>query len=207
MNPQKRPFTLLLITSFLLFITFTVYSFKQEMQRPHLPYLGQVSSFSLTNENGEEFGLSQLQNKVWIADFFFTSCGDTCPILSKNMASLSRTFERVPKLTLVSISVNPETDSPQTLSKYAEKFKKGKDNWHFLTGTRENITKLVAGSFKLGDPHEPLFHSTKLALVDKNGFIRGYYEGTEQDDVNKLFKDASALIKEKMYRGLIPPNN
>ena len=110
------------------------------------------------------------------------------------MASLSRTFERVDGITLVSITVNPEQDSPEMLALYARKFK-GNGNWHFLTGSRDAITRLAVESFKVGDIQEPIFHSAFLPLVDSNGFIRGYYDGTKQEEINRLFRDAAHLAR------------
>src|SRR3989338_10005685 len=118
-------------------------------------------------------------------------------MISKNMASLNRTFEEIDGITLVSITVNPEHDTPQILSQYAQKLNAIKNKWYFLTGPREKIEEIVLGSFKLGSVEEPIFHSGKLVLVDRYGYIRGYYEGTQQEEVNKIFKDAIALLKER----------
>jgi len=113
------------------------------------------------------------------------------------MASLHRSFELVKEISLVSITVNPENDTPQILSDYARKFNANQKKWHFLTGDREKIHQVVIGSFKLGSIEEPVFHSTYLVLVDRFGLIRGYYDGMKQAEVNKLFKDAAALVQEK----------
>src|SRR6185295_13712848 len=88
----------------LLSATFTVYSFVNEVKREKLPILGQVYNFSLMNEKGEPYELNTLKGKVWIADFFFTTCSDICPIMTKNMASLNRSFEAVKDIRLVSIT-------------------------------------------------------------------------------------------------------
>ena len=180
----------------LLSVAFTVFSFIKESKRSaELPVLGHVQDFVLKDSTGQEFNSDQLKGKVWIASFFFTTCSDICPVISKNMAGLSRTFEQVGDVVLVSITVNPEQDSPEVLTLYAKRWRGGRRNWHFLTGSRKAITDLVVGSFKVGDIREPIFHSTLLPLVDSNGFIRGYYEGTKQEEVNRLFKDAAHLAR------------
>ena len=176
-------------------ITFAVFSFIKESPRSNLPVLGHVQDFVLKDSTGREFNSGQLKGKVWIASFFFTTCGDICPLISKNMASLSRTFERVDGITLVSITVNPEQDSPEALALYAKEFKGNKRNWCFLTGSRKAITGIVVESFKVGDIQEPIFHSAFLPLVDSNGFIRGYYDGTKQKEINRLFRDAAHLAR------------
>ena len=174
--------------------TFTVFSFIKESSRSALPVLGRVQDFTLKDSSGRAFRSKELHGKVWIASFFFTTCSGICPSFSKNMASLSRTFERVNDISLVSITVNPEQDSPEALALYARKFK-GKANWHFLTGPREAITQLAVESFKVGDIKEPVFHSALLPLVDSNGLIRGYYDGTKQEEINRLFRDAAHLAR------------
>jgi len=95
------------------------------------------------------------------------------------------------------VSVNPEYDSPAVLKKYANKYGAVHANWHFLTGAREKIKELAVESFKVGDIKDPIFHSAKFILVDRDNQIRGYYEGTETDEVKVLFKDIALLLKEK----------
>ena len=194
---KKTINTLIISVTLLLFGSFTLYSFQREIQKPKLPVLGRVQPFSLQDSDGKTFGYDNLNGKVWVANFFFTTCSDICPMMSKNMANLSRSFDLVQNVALVSVTVNPENDSIQALKAYKEKFISGKKNWFFLTGKREEITDLVVNSFKLGSVDEPIFHSPKFTLVDRHGFIRGYYEGTEAEEINKLFKDAALLIKER----------
>lgn len=174
-------------------VFFAIYLFQKETQKVNLPVLGQVKNFTLIDSRNEPYSLSKLKNKIWIADFFFTTCGDICPVMSKNMADLSRTFDQLEDIKFVSITVNPELDSPQKLAEYAQKFEKGKDNWVFLTGDRQQIRTLLIESFKLGDVKEPIFHSSYFTLVDRNGLIRGYYDGTSKEEIQKLFIDASYL--------------
>jgi len=174
-------------------IPLVVFSVMKEPPSPKLPILGHVQNFSLKDSTGQEFHSEQLKGKTWIASFFFTTCSGICPLISKNMASLTRAFGQREDITLVSITVNPEQDSSETLAFYAKKFKGDQKNWYFLTGTRVDITEVVVGSFKLGDIQEPVFHSALLPLVDANGFIRGYYDGTKREDLDRLLKDATHL--------------
>lgn len=179
-----------------LFPIFTIsqYFLRDSTAKP-IPVLGQVSSFSLYDAQGSPFGLKDLRGKIWIANFFFTTCLDICPVMSARMASLNRSFQLEKNIHLVSFTVNPEQDSPQVLSEYAKKFNADTKKWHFLTGSREALTQIAVQSFKLGDIKEPIFHSSYFCLVDRQGRIRGYYEGMKKEGINQLFKDASILLK------------
>lgn len=196
MLTKKNSIILILCLTMGLFSAFTAYSFFRETRLSPLPVLGQVYDFQLFNEEGREFSLKELKGDIWIANFFFTTCSDICPMMTKNMAALHRSFALVDGVTLVSITVNPEFDSAVVLNQYAKKYQADTKKWHFLTGTRGQITELAVKSFKLGSIDEPVFHSAKLALVDRRGLIRGYYDGVQSGEIAQLFKDASALLKE-----------
>ena len=193
---RNQLIVVVVLLAILLFGVFTVYFFQKELNRPKLPVIGQVKPFSLIDSQGHEFFSQQLESKVWIVDFFFTTCGDVCPMMSKHMAELSRSFELVPAVALVSMTVNPDNDSPQVLAQYAKKYEARK-NWHFLTGPYEKIKGIAVGTFKLGSTEEPLFHSTYFSLVDRHGTIRGVYDGTDKEAINRLFKDVAELLKER----------
>ena len=195
--PKNFLRTFIIGTAFVLFFLFGAVLYLKGVQHPKLPVLGQVQNFKLYDAEGKPFELKNLSGKVWIADFFFTTCSDICPMLSKNMAALSRTFELENGVALVSITVNPEFDSPDVLTKYRQTMKSKNPRWYFLTGTREDITKLAVESFKLGSVDQPIFHSGKFALVDRYGLIRGFYDGTEKEALNQIFKDASRLLNDR----------
>jgi len=197
MNTKKIFIITIVCAAFIFSAVFGVFFFIRELNTVKLPVLGQVKPFVLTDTEEKQFFSQKLRGKVWIADFIFTSCGDVCPMMSKNMAGLSRTFEAVPAVQLVSISVNPEVDTPQKLKEYKSQFKKVGDNWHLLTGNREDIKDIVLNSFKLGKVDEPIFHSSYFALIDRSGYIRGYYDGKTDEDIKVLFKEASGLLKER----------
>jgi len=193
---KSKKFLIPLLSGLVLSLSFTAFSFKKEFSRAPLPHLGKVQAFTLQDAQGQAFASNSLNGKIWLASFFFTTCGDVCPRMTKNLSALSRTFNQVDGISLVSITVNPEYDSPEVLSRYAQQFKGRHSNWHFLTGSRTAIQEIMTKSFKVGDASEPIFHSTHFPLVDSKGNIRGYYDGTNPKEINQLYKDAVSLMKE-----------
>ncbi len=150
---------------------------------------------TLTDSSAKPFSFSQLKGKVWVIDFIFTTCGSICPIMTQNLSGVYKAYRDYPQLHFVSVSVNPEFDTPEILSKYAKKYRVDTARWHFLTGPREVIQNLAVSAFKIGSVKEPMFHSASFILVDKNGAIRGYYEGTNAMSVQTLINDLAVLLR------------
>ena len=114
------------------------------------------------------------------------------------MAQLGRSYALLhDEVAFVSISVNPENDSSDRLKEYAKQYQANNRTWKFLTGPREDIQRLAVFSFKVGSVQEIVMHSAYFALVDRKGYIRGYYEGTDKKKIDQLFKDIAFLVKEK----------
>ncbi len=197
MKPVRKIIALLVALACFLALGFYGILLRQELNPKLLPVLGQVNAFELTDSKGGSFGLRDLHGKVWVADFVFTTCSGLCPLMTRNMAQLYRSYQLVPDVNFVSISVNPENDTPEVLQTYAKSQKADTRLWHFLTGKREDIQKLAVESFKIGSVKDPIFHSGKFALVDRYGNIRGYYEASEGEELSRLFKDVSRLLKER----------
>ncbi len=158
--------------------------------------LGHVQAFALTDSNNQPFTQNELQNKVWVADFIFTSCAGICPIMSGKMQNLYRSYEREAGVEFVSISVDPDTDTPEKLNDYAKRFSANTNKWHFLTGPYEKILDLAVNSFKVGKVDEPIFHSDRFILVDKKMQIRGYYAFDDKAAMKKLFHEIALVEKE-----------
>jgi len=176
------------------------------IRTPPPPVLSEVPDFRLTDQHGVTVTRADLLGSPWVADLIFTRCLLACPIMSGKMAILDRELPRgesgAPPVHMVSISVDPEHDQPDILTAYGAKFH-ASDRWWFLTGDRAEIAKLAGDGLRLGyDPNPPLvplgpddtiYHSTRFVLVDAQGRVRGYYESTEGDDLDKLEKDLAAL--------------
>lgn len=151
-----------------------------------LPFLGALEDFELDSATGQLVDLEKMAGKVWVADFIFTSCAGVCPVMTGAMAGLQRSFEGDERVQFVSVTVDPETDTPEVLNKYAERYEADNEQWHFLTGDLDDIHALATQNFKVGSLDEPINHSSRFILVDATGFIRGYYIGTDPEDVAEL---------------------
>ena len=167
-----------------------------------LPVMFALPDFSLTERSGQTVTLATLKGKVWIADFIFTHCSGPCPMMTRQMSTLQAELAGEPDVQLVSFTVDPARDTPARLEEYAQQFRAHPQRWFFLTGDRQTIFNLSTQGFKLatlveGDEvattDHPILHSTKFVLVDRAGQIRGYYDGTSAEDVDKLKADAIRL--------------
>lgn len=170
-----------------------------------LPILSTVPEFSLTERSGAPLGLADLRGKVWVADFIFTNCAGTCPIMTTAMTDLQKMAlaEKLSDVRLVSITVDPERDSLAVLQRFADGYGAIKDRWYFLTGDGAAIQQLASKGFLLsaaastgGSAEEPIIHSNRFVLVDRQGRIRGYYDGTDEESVRLLQQDLKKLYHE-----------
>lgn len=166
------------------------------------PVLGQLPDFRLVNERGEPFGLADLRGKVFIANFIFTSCVEACPRLTAEMGKIQyRTRNLRDALMLVSFSVDPKTDTPEVLAKYAREHKAAPNRWTFLTGPLEDIDKVVTEGFKIAMGPDEVFgtyHGEHFVLVDAKGQIRGYYEASPEGE-DELVRVAGLLVNRPGY--------
>jgi protein SCO1/2 len=173
----------------------------QQLANRTLSSYGTLPSFELVNQDSQPFGSAQLAGKIWIADFIFTSCPGPCPIISSRMSELQKPLEKT-DIHLVSFTVDPEKDTPEVLRAYAEKLHAQLKRWDFLTGPRTAIYAITRDGFKLAisdgrDEAGMPVHSTRVALVDRRGAIRGYYDALAPDAVTKLLADANHLFREQ----------
>ncbi len=167
---------------------------------------GAVPDFSLTERSGKQVRRSDLSGKVWVANFMYTSCTDTCPLQSAELAKLQSELGDGDNVKIVSISVDPERDKPQVLARYADRFKASPDRWYFLTGDKNEIYRLAQDGFHLSampasehdrDDDGSILHSSKFILVDNKAEIRGYYESNDAEALQRLRRDMTMLLKHK----------
>lgn len=164
-------------------------------ERQALPDIAAVPNFSLTDQQAALVTPWDLRGKIWVADFIFTSCQGQCPQLSAAMRQLSRKYAPSSSLRLISISVDPENDTPAVLAAYARRYEADARQWHFLTGTKAAIRELMVQGFKIGSDDDPNLHSTFMILIDGQGRIRGYYDGLDRKALRRLRRDLKFLLK------------
>jgi protein SCO1/2 len=163
---------------------------------------GMVPEFSLVERSGKAITLTNLRGTIWVADFIYTTCTDTCPLQTVEMGRLQEEWKHKPGLKLVSFSVDPEKDTAEVLSRYADRYKADSQRWLFLTGAKDEITRLVQQGFKLSavpvvnaeSSEGVIMHSPRFVLVDRQGQIRGYYDSRDQQALERLKKDVAILI-------------
>jgi protein SCO1/2 len=157
-----------------------------------------LQDFCFTDQNDSAFCSKDVENKVVVASFVFTSCTTACPVLTQRMALVEQCFEAEDGVTFVSFSIDPMTDTPERLKEYAAKFKLDSSNWTFLTGDMDTLNVFIEKSFLLGTgtvvkpegiDSVDYVHSNKLVVVDKSGTVRYYADGLEANSVN-LVTDA-----------------
>jgi protein SCO1/2 len=159
-----------------------------------------VPDFSLVDRCGETVSRATLEGSVWVADFSFTSCGGACPTMTGQLSALQETLPE--DVRLVSFTVDPATDTPMVLASYADRYEAKEGRWFFLTGAKEDIYTLAREGFlltvddTLGTEVEPIAHSTRFALIDREGQIRAYYDGTDPEEVARIDLDARLLLVE-----------
>jgi protein SCO1/2 len=191
----------LLIVSFLTLLTAC-------QRREPLESFTAVPPFALTAQDGRQVTLDDFKGRVWIADFVFTNCPGPCPMLTSHMRGIQDLLaERSLDVSLVSFSVDPETDTPEALTEYGKAFGANFKRWSFLTGDKQEIYDLILHGFLLAVSDGAvssdysagpgiITHSTRFALVDQNGEVRGYYHGEEPTVAAEIVADAKRLLAE-----------
>jgi len=183
-----------------------IWSSAIRQEYKELPVLGQITDFRLTERSGQTKTLADLKGEVWLADFFFTSCPGPCPVLTSRMADLAQAVQRTKRqVRIVSITVDPATDTPERLQRYANQYGAG-SNWWFLTGSLSEIFRIAREGFKVAVEENPpesvsqagrVLHSTKVALIDGRGQVRAYYNGTDADLLARVLPDVGSLLREE----------
>ncbi|MES2556742.1 MAG: SCO family protein [Bacteroidota bacterium] len=179
-----------------------------EMVDPDLVRQGfghKIGDFSFTDQTNKAFGLKDLKGKVFVAEYFFSTCATICPKMTAQMERVHNHFKQNNQVAILSFTVDPETDSVARLAEYAQLHHADSKQWHFLTGKKEKLYEVARRSFFVlkpaavenqGDVGSDFIHTNNFVLVDQQLRIRGYYDGTSEKEVGRLMKDMEQLLAE-----------
>ncbi len=192
-----------------------LFAFSCTTKNPPLPFIGEVDfdekgdtiqhsipAFSFENQNGKTITNKDYEGKIYVADFFFTSCGSICPMMTSNLSKIQEEFKDDSEIALLSFTVNPKMDSAKVLKAYAQKYKAIDGKWNFCTGEKYKIYRLAQKGFLLISPEvdvndsSQFIHDERFNLVDPKGRIRGSYIGTDSAEIEKLINDIKILKDE-----------
>jgi protein SCO1/2 len=161
--------------------------------------IGTVPDFQFTTQDGVTLSRADLLGKVWVVDFFFTRCPGPCPVMSSRMAEISKELKKAKDVRLVSVSIDPENDTPPVLSAYAKRMNADPSRWIFLTGPKKEIDAFTTkGMLQVlaTDPGGLPTHSTRFMVIDREGRIRTLHKLDEPELVQKLLMDIGSLLRE-----------
>lgn len=198
----------IILTSFFILLVFGFYAaltrFIPGYGDQKFQVLNYVKPFSFTDQDGRRVNQDDLRGKVYVAEYFFTTCKSICPILNRNMKQVYDAFKEEPGFMILSHTVDPETDSVRRLKFYADSLKVDAKHWLFLTGPKDSLYEAARSSYLLDDPknnndniEDQFLHTQFFALVDKNGQVRKkIYDGLKKNELAELKKDIAVLLKE-----------
>jgi protein SCO1/2 len=174
-----------------------------DFEKVKLPVLNTVQSFQFLRQDSNMVSQKDIGNRIYVAEYFFTTCKGICPKMNKNMKAIYEKYKSNPDFLILSHTVNPETDSLPVLKRYADSLGANATNWWFLTGSKKDLYKSARESYLLDDPknsskniEDQFLHTQFFALVDRQGRVRGIYDGIKKDEVETLLHDIDELIKE-----------
>ena len=174
---------------------------EEDLVDPELLRVGmghKIGDFSFQNQDGKTITQDVVKNHVYVAEYFFTTCKSICPIMNNQMQRVQKAYKDEDAFKILSFTVDPEIDTVAQMKWYADSHGAIKNKWHFLTGEKEELYQLARKSFfllkpsevpKLGDGGSDFIHTNNFVLIDRLGRIRGYYDGTDEDEVNGLCEE------------------
>lgn len=180
----------------LMFLIAFAVNWWAEASQGSLPVLGEIPQFEMIDQTGRPFGRDDLNGKINIVDFFFSSCPGVCPVMHGNMIDLYYSLGETDLARIVSVSVDPERDSLPALQAYADSLGVSDDMWVFLRAPIEQVVELCEKGFMLPADNLPMGHTTRFTLVDTKGRIRGYYDGMDRSSVRILKSHLRLMVEE-----------
>ena len=208
---SKRTTTIILVSFFIVFAAvFMTYYYTQTRDLPKkLPILGnpghRVSDFSFTNQDGKTVTLANVDGKIRVVNYFFTTCKGICPRMNENMTKVYQAYRGNNDILILSHTVDPKTDTVGAMKAYSMHFDADPNQWMFLTGDKKALYEMARDEYLVtavddtatADINSDFIHSERFILVDKGGRIRGQYDGLNAGEVNQLIGDIKELLKEE----------
>lgn len=171
--------------------------------KARLPVLSYVQPFRFTNQDGKAVTDKDVEGKVYVAEYFFTTCQSICPIMNTNIRQVYETYKNEPGFLILSHTCDPANDNVDRLKTYADSLRVNTQQWWFLTGRKDSLYNTARNSYLLDDPknnlkdiNDQFLHTQFLALVDKKGKIRKIYDGLKKEELEEMKKDIDGLLKE-----------
>ena len=201
---KKAIFYILFFTILVVAFYFTLGKIIPGYSDKKFQVLNYVQPFSFTNQDGQRVTQDDVSGKVYVAEYFFTTCQSICPKMNNNMKAVYEEYKDEPDFVILSHTCDPENDDPARLKLYADSLKVNTIRWWFLTGKKDSLYLAARNSYLLDDPKnnaqnidEQFLHTQFFALVDKNGNVRKkIYDGLKKDELEELKKDIAVLLKE-----------
>jgi len=181
---------------------------EEEMVDPEMIRIGRghtIGDFSFLNQEGETITSDAVKGKIYVAEYFFTTCKSICPEMNQQMQRVQNEFKFEDDLKILSFTVDPEVDTVAQMKWYADRHGANPKQWHFLTGDKTDLYQLARRSYfvlkpaeaqNLGDAGSDFIHTNNFVLVDRQSRIRGYYDGTSEVEVSLLIHDIKLLMEE-----------
>lgn len=167
-----------------------------------------IPNFEFIDQDGEKVNKETVKGKIYVTEYFFTTCKSICPIMNNNLVTVYREFKDKPDLMIISHTVDPETDSVKVLKDYAIAHGVTDKRWRFVTGDKKQLYELARKGYLLNAEEgnggaEDFIHTQNFALVDKESHIRGFYDGTDSLEIVRLKQDIKLLLKEYEYKNKV----
>ncbi|MCX8019793.1 MAG: SCO family protein [Chitinophagaceae bacterium] len=200
---KKAWFYIIFFTALVLGFYYTMTLLIPGYGQKKIPPISSIREFRFINQDGQPVTRKNVEGKVFVAEFFFTTCKGICPLMNQNMKKVYEALKNEKDFLILSHTCDPETDSPAVLKRYADSLQVDTRKWIFLTGRKDSLYYMARLSYTIDDPANNLknadddfLHTQFWALVDKRGDVRAVYDGLKQSEVDKLIKNARKLLKE-----------
>ena len=201
---RKKVFYIIFFIVLALGFYFTLVLINPDIGKKKFPPVSYVRPFEFTNQDGKKFTNEDVKGKVYVAEFFFTTCPGICPDMNQNMRLVYDAFRDEPDFLILAHTSDPETDSAAQLRAFADKMEVNTDKWVFVTGRKDSLYNMARQSYTIDDPKNNLksiedqfLHSQFFALVDRKGNVVKIYDGLKQSEVRLMMKEIKRLLKDK----------